>query len=114
MKNLRDILHPIVGLIFGFNWISMFDGFNFPIWQQIFVMSLFNFMVTGLCASLYELFEEKYAEAKPSQSDIVWSGLGGSIGGILWITLGDSTIMQCLLFACVIGVIYDMYKMVKR
>lgn len=114
MKNLRDISHPIVGLIFGFNWISMFDGFNFPIEQQIFVVSIFNFMVTALGGAFYELFEQKYAEATPSKSDIIWSGLGGSIGGILWITLGDSTIMQYLLIACVIGVIYDMYKMVKR
>lgn len=114
MKTYRDLLHPIVGIIFGFNWISMFGGFNFPIGQQIFVVSVFNFMVTALCGAFYELFEEKYAEAKPSQSDIVWSGLGGSIGGILWICLGDSTIMQYLLFACVIGVIYDMYKMVKK
>lgn len=114
MKSLRDLLHPIVGLIFGFNWISMFGGLNFPIEQKIFVVSIFNFMVVALCGAFYELFEEKYAEAKPSQSDIVWSGIGGSIGGILWITLGDIKFMQYLLIACIIGVIYDMYKMVKR
>lgn len=114
MKKYRDYLHPIFGLVLGYNWISIFSGFTFPIWQQLIVVTIFNGFCVGLLAAFYELIENKYAEAIPSDKDILTSAIGGSVGGCLWVLFPNLVIMPYLLIVIALGGVYDVYKMVKK
>jgi hypothetical protein len=114
MKKYRDYLHPIFGIVLGYNWISLFDGLNFPIWQQLIVVTIFNGLTIGFLAAIYEILENKLAEAIPSELDVLWSAIGGSIGGCLWVLFPNLVIMPYLLIVIALGGVYDVYKMIKK
>jgi len=83
---VRNVLHPIIGLFLGYWWLSLFGGFTKDIVGNCIVAGLWGLLCIGGASAFYELFQQKYAEATPSETDVLFSAIGGAIGGILCMT----------------------------
>ena len=82
-SKVRNVLHPIIGIFLGHWWLSQFGGFTKDIVGNCIVAGLWGTLCIGLIGAFYELFEQKYAEATPSNYDVLSIAIGGAIGGIL-------------------------------